>query len=87
MSYIQEEVDIDLIINKLIDKHCNFPSNIRAKQKNIITRNQMCMYKKQGNIFGAAYATRTLSTCQSLWYFIYYQGDIHGQYPDLLRIF
>lgn len=34
MSYIQEEVDIDVIINKLINKHCK-PTDILGQNKKI----------------------------------------------------
>jgi hypothetical protein len=41
----------------------------------------------QGNLHAAAHLPRTGSTPQNMRYFYFHSGDIHGQYPDLLRLF
>lgn len=41
----------------------------------------------QVNLHAATHFPLTVSSTQNMWYLWTYSGDIHGQYPDLLRLF
>ena len=45
------------------------------------------MPQEQGNFHAATNLPLTVSSSQNMRYRFTYPGDIHGQYPDLLRLF